>query len=150
MKKLISLFFFSFMIFQASADQNPFSDLIQKALNVRQNSYSPYSNYKVGAAIKTKSGKIFIGTNVENASYGMTICAERAAVLAAVSNGEKNIDSIAIVTKDGGSPCGSCRQVLNEFNPDMNIVLINENGVVKKQCKLSDLLIDAFGPKNLK
>lgn len=133
----------------AYAEQN-FSDLIEKALSVRQNSYSPYSNYKVGAAIKTKNGKIFVGTNVENASYGMTICAERSAVFAAISCGEKNLDSIAIVTKDGGSPCGSCRQVLNEFNPSMVVILINEKGEVRKQCKLSDLLVDAFGPKNLK
>lgn len=142
---------FCFAAFQAfSAPQNSASELVEKALGVRQNSYSPYSNYKVGAALKTSSGKIFTGTNVENASYGMTICAERSAVFAAVSSGEKSFESIAIATKDGGSPCGGCRQVLNEFNPDMEIILVNDQGSVTKKCKLCELLSGAFGPKNLK
>lgn len=148
MKKFIPFIIFTFLTAFSYSHED--SDIIEKALSVRQKAYCPYSNYKVGAALKTKSGKIFVGANVENASYGMTNCAERSAVFAAVSSGERAIDSIAIVTKDGGSPCGSCRQVLNEFNPEMKILLINENGAVKKECKLSDLLVDAFGPKNLK
>jgi cytidine deaminase len=149
--KSFFFFFFSLAALQVfSIPQNSTTELVEKAMTVRQNSYSPYSNYKVGAALKTLSGKIFVGTNVENASYGMTICAERSAVFSAVSSGEKSFESIAIATKDGGSPCGGCRQVLNEFNPDMEIILVNEQGSVTKKCKLCELLSGAFGPKNLK
>jgi cytidine deaminase len=124
--------------------------VIKKALLARKNSYSPYSKYSVGSAIKTKDGKIFYGTNIENASYGMTICAERAAICSAVSRGEKDITHVVVATIDGkGSPCGACRQVLNEFNPDMIVILVDENGAVKKECKLSQLFLHAFGPKNL-
>jgi cytidine deaminase len=127
----------------------PSSELVTKALEARKNSYSPYSKYQVGAAIKTLSGKVFCGTNVENAAYGSTICAERGALMAAITAGSRDFESIAVVTKDGGSPCGSCRQMLNEFNPEMLIIMADETGLIKKQCNLSDLLIDAFGPKNV-
>lgn len=125
------------------------SELVNKALQARKNAYCPYSKYMVGAAIQTSSGKMFCGTNVENAAYGSTICAERAALLAAITDGSSDLESIAVVTKDGGSPCGSCRQMLNEFNPEMIVILADENGLIKKQCNLSELLTDAFGPKNL-
>jgi cytidine deaminase len=129
---------------------SPTSNLIKKALDARKNSYSPYSKYKVGSSIRTKDGKIFAGTNIENASYGMTICAERAAICSAISKGEKNIDAVVVVTEDGkGSPCGACRQVLNEFNPNMLVILVDKDGKVKKEAKLSDLFLNAFGPKNL-
>lgn len=127
----------------------PSSDLVNKAMQVRENSYSPYSQYKVGAALRTADGKIFIGTNVENAAYGSTICAERSALVSAISNGSYDIEAIAVVTKDGGSPCGSCRQMLNEFNPNIIVIIADEKGEIKKQCKLSELLTDAFGPKNI-
>lgn len=127
----------------------PEAELINKAMQARKHAYCPYSKYQVGAAIQTGSGKIFSGTNVENAAYGSTICAERAALLSAITDGSSDLQAIAIVTKDGGSPCGSCRQMLNEFNPEMEIILADASGKIKKQCKLSDLLIDAFGPKNL-
>ena len=124
-------------------------NLIEKAQEVRLNSYSPYSNYKVGAALSTQTGKIYCGTNVENAAYGSTICAERAAICTAISDGAKNIEAIAVVTKDGGSPCGACRQMLNEFNPDMIVILADEKGNVTKKCPLHKLLPMAFGPNNL-
>jgi cytidine deaminase len=93
--------------------------LITKALEMRGNSYSPYSNFAVSAALLTESGKVFTGVNVENASYGLTICAERVAIATAVAAGEKEFQTIAVVVKGGGSPCGACRQVLNESeSPD--------------------------------
>ena len=125
------------------------SELIKKALEVRENAYCPYSNYKVGSAIKTAEGKIYVGTNVENAAYGSTICAERAALLSAISAGSHDINTIVVVTKDGGSPCGSCRQMLNEFNPEIEVIMADESGKIKDQTSLSKLLPNAFGPKNL-
>ena len=98
-------------------------ELISLANQVRSNAYTPYSNYKVGAALLTKSGKIFTGVNVENAAYPATICAERAAVFNAVSAGEREFEAIAVVTRNGGTPCGSCRQVLSEFGLDIEAFL---------------------------
>ena len=124
--------------------------LIKAAKNAREKSYCPYSNYAVGAAIKTKDNKIYKGVNVENASYGLVICAERSAVFNAVTDGNKNIEEIAIVTKDGGAPCGGCRQVLNEFNPNMIVIISNEDGSKITKYRLKELLPDSFGPHNLK
>jgi cytidine deaminase len=124
-------------------------DLLKSAKDAKEKSYSPYSKYKVGSAIVTKEGKIYKGTNIENASYGLTICAERSCIFAAISSGEKNLKAIAIVTKDGGSPCACCRQVLNEFNPDIEVIIANENFTKVKEYTLKELLPDAFGPKNL-
>src|SRR5271157_4697941 len=99
--------------------------LIKEARKAMKNSYSPYSRFKVGAALLTDGGEIFSGTNVENCSYGLTICAERLAVYKAVSEGEKKFKAIAIVA--GGKsccyPCGACLQVLSEFVPDMDVIL---------------------------
>ena len=124
-------------------------DLVSSAQKAREMSYSPYSKYSVGAAIRTKGGKIYQGTNVENASYGLTICAERSCVFSAISSGEKNLDAIAIVVKDIGAPCGACRQVLNEFNPEMLVIMSNADASVIEEFKLSELLTRPFGPKNL-
>ena len=101
-------------------------ELMQEAEKVRQNSYSPYSKYSVGAALLTKERKIFTGTNVENASYGATICAERAAVLKAVSEGYKDFEAILLYSNSGGVPCGMCLQVLAEFNPEIIIITTND------------------------
>ena len=89
--------------------------LIQTALEARKWVYAPYSNYPVGAALLTASGRVYDGVNVENAAYPTSMCAERVAVFKAVSEGELQFEAIAVVTRDGGSPCGSCRQVLSEF-----------------------------------
>ena len=93
------------------------AELIKHASDVRHNAYAPHSGYLVGAAVRTSDGAVHVGVNVENASYGMTICAERSAVMAAVAAGAKpgQIVAAAVVTRDGGTPCGACRQVLFEF-----------------------------------
>ena len=105
-------------------------ELIKKAFQARENSYSPYSHFKVGVALLTKSGKVFLGTNVENCGYSPSNCAERSAFFSAISNGEKEFEKIAIV---GGRdniayPCGICRQVMCEFSKDMQVIVAkNEN-----------------------
>jgi len=123
--------------------------LIQQALAVRNNSYSPYSEFAVSAAILTESGKVFTGVNVENASYGLTICAERVAVATAVTEGERNFEAIAVVVKGGGSPCGACRQVLYEFAPHLRVLISNEDGELLRTVSVGELLPDAFGPQSL-
>lgn len=125
--------------------------LIKVAALARERAYAPYSKYKVGAAIRTKRGKIHSGANVENASYGLTVCAERCAVFAAVAAGDtKDYDAIAIVI-DGPelpSPCGACRQVLWEFSPETRVLLATTGGL-RKSTTLRELLPDAFGPDRL-
>ena len=93
--------------------------LIAKAVEVRRKAHAPYSKYLVGAALLAKDGRVFVGCNVENASYGLTCCAERNAVFAAVAAGAKKFVAVAVVTANGGSPCGACRQVLREFGPKL-------------------------------
>lgn len=124
-------------------------ELINAAMSARERSYSPYSKFPVGAALLTKRGKLFCGTNVENASYGLTICAERVAIGTAVAAGEQEFSAIAVVVKGGGSPCGACRQVLYEFAPDLRVLMADENGRLVRECRLDELLPDAFGPKSL-
>lgn len=125
------------------------AELISHALEARERAYAPYSNYFVGAALLTADGNIIQGCNVENASYGMTCCAERSAIFSAVSQGEREFAAIVVATKDGGSPCGGCRQVLNEFNPEMRVIMVNAAGQIVRATTLNRLLPDAFGPKNL-
>jgi len=98
--------------------------LVQRAKEVRKQAHAPYSKYYVGAAIATKTGRIFEGCNVENASYGATICAERGAIMQMIAAGEREPIAAAVVTEDGGSPCGICRQVLSEFAKKMPIALV--------------------------
>jgi cytidine deaminase len=102
--------------------------LIEVARNTRKNAYAPYSGYAVGAALLTASGAVYGGCNVENAAYGMSICAERAAVVKAVSRGETEFDAIVVVTADGATPCGACRQVLAEFGDDIAVIMADEQG----------------------
>lgn len=124
-------------------------DLIKKANKVRLKAYAPYSNYQVGAALLTTSGKIFTGANVENAAYGVTMCAERSAVFSAVSAGERDFVAIAVATHNGGSPCGSCRQVLSEFGLDIDVLQVDDQGKLIQQNTLRDLLPGAFQSKDL-
>jgi len=124
--------------------------LLLRAAEVRQQAYAPYSKYAVGAALLADNGEIFTGCNVENASYGLTICAERNAVFAAVAAGQVKFEKIALSLAGAGTPCGACRQVLNEFAPDLVILLGDENGQLVGRRILSDLLPEAFGPANLK
>ena len=124
-------------------------ELISLANQVRSNAYTPYSNYKVGAALLTKSGKIFTGVNVENAAYPATICAERSAVFSAVSAGEREFEAIAVVTRNGGTPCGSCRQVLSEFGLDIEVLLADENENLLQKSTIEELLPGAFLRRDL-
>jgi cytidine deaminase len=123
--------------------------LIQKALEVRAQAYAPYSGYPVGAALLSTSGDIYTGVNVENASYPNTICAERAAVFKAVSEGSRDFEAIAIVSKNGGSPCGACRQVLSEFGLDTVVLIADQKGDLIEETSVENLLPGAFGPGDL-
>ena len=123
--------------------------LIDLANTVRQHAYVPYSNYRVGAAVLTKSGRVFTGVNVENASYPETMCAERVAVFKAVSEGERDLEMISVVTDNGGSPCGGCRQVLVEFGLDTIVLIANGEGKILKEMTVKDLLPEAFLPEHL-
>lgn len=125
-------------------------DLVKIATDVRKWAYTPYSNYQVGAAVLTESGRIYDGVNIENAAYPVTICGERTAIFKAVSNGEKDFKAIAVVTKNGGMPCGSCRQVMAEFSPSMLVIIADENGKIKMEKTLSDLLPGAFRSDSLR
>jgi len=124
--------------------------LIDMANEVRRHAYVPYSQYPVGAALQTKSGKVFTGVNVENAAYPTTMCAERTAVFKAVSEGEREFDAIAVVTDNGGSPCGSCRQVLAEFGLDTIVLIANRDGKLLQEMTVQELLPGAFTPEKLK
>jgi cytidine deaminase len=123
--------------------------LIDLALEARRRAYAPYSNYAVGAALRTKSGKLYTGVNVENAAYPATICAERTAVVKAVSEGEKEFEVIAVATANGGTPCGACRQVLSEFGLDTLVLIANEKGELLDEMTVADLLPGAFTPDKL-
>ena len=117
--------------------------LIASALLTREHAYAPYSQYQVGAALLTETGKIFTGCNVENSSYGLTICAERGAIAAAVAGGHTKFRAIAIASANRGSPCGACRQVLAEFGLDL-IVIMCEPQQQPVISSLRDLLPLAF------
>jgi cytidine deaminase len=123
--------------------------LIESASQARRWAYAPYSNYSVGAALLTESGKIYDGVNVENAAYPTTMCAERVAVYKAVSEGERHFAAIAVVTSNGGTPCGSCRQVLAEFGTDTLVIIADANGKIIQEGTVADLLPGAFLPTDL-
>jgi cytidine deaminase len=125
------------------------NDLAARAVQARQWAYAPYSNYHVGAALLTASGKIYDGVNVENAAYPSTICAERTAVVKAVSEGERHFVAIAVSSANGGSPCGACRQVLAEFGLDTAVLLVDGAETITQRTTLRDLLPLAFGPEAL-
>jgi cytidine deaminase len=126
-------------------------ELVRVASLARQRAHAPYSKYKVGAAIRTRRNKVHSGANVENASYGLTVCAERTAAFAAVNAGDIAFDAIAIVIDDERlpTPCGACRQVLAEFSPDMRVIL-GTTGGKRKVATLRELLPDPFLPENLR
>lgn len=127
------------------------TELIEAAGRVRELAYAPYSKFRVGAAIRTKSGKIFTGCNVESASYGLTVCAERVAIWKAVSEGEKEFSRIAVVadTKELTPPCGVCRQIIWEFCGDVPVIFANLRGAVET-VSMKELLPRAFDTKFLK
>jgi cytidine deaminase len=123
--------------------------LIRAAQDARQWAYAPYSGYTVGAALLTASGRMYDGVNVENAAYPDGICAERVAVFKAVSEGEREFEAIAVVTANGGSPCGSCRQVLAEFGLNTIVLLADAAGQILQETTVADLLPGAFRPQDL-
>jgi cytidine deaminase len=125
-------------------------DLARQARAVQQHAYCPYSSFRVGAALESRDGRVFLGTNVENASYGLTICAERMAVGAAVAAGAKTFARLAVATDvdPPASPCGACRQVLAEFGLDLEVIAIGPN--TERRWILRDLLPDAFAKASLK
>ncbi|MDK1028735.1 MAG: cytidine deaminase [Anaerolineae bacterium] len=129
--------------------KNESQSLIDQAKAARRSAYAPYSKYLVGAALRTKSGKVFTGVNVENAAFPSSMCAERNAVFKAVSEGEREFASIAVVTKNGGSPCGACRQVLSEFGLDTIVLIADEEGKLLQETTVNDLLPGAFTPDHL-
>jgi cytidine deaminase len=120
-------------------------ELIEKAKRARLKAYAPYSNFKVGAALLTKSGRVYTGANVENATFGLTVCAERIAVFKAVNKGDRDFVKIAVVADRNPpvTPCGACRQVLSEFVKDLKIVCANLKGKVDRYT-LKKLLPEAF------
>lgn len=126
-------------------DQQQHDELIRAALAARQRAYAPYSNFKVGAALLTESGAICTGCNVENASYGLTICAERSAVAGALSAGHRRFAALVVATSGGATPCGACRQVLAEFSEDLPILLVDSDdpGIVR-EVSLANLLPEQF------
>lgn len=123
-------------------------ELIASAATARERAYAPYSQFKVGAALLGKSGRLYTACNVENAAYGPSMCAERTAIFKAVSEGECEFETIAVVTENGVSPCGTCRQVMIEFAPDMTIVIADTQGNIRLTT-VRDLLPDGFTPDQL-
>ncbi len=123
--------------------------LISLALEARRRAYAPYSHYAVGAALRTKSGRLFTGCNVENAAYPTGMCAERVAVFKAVSEGEREFEVIAVATSNGGTPCGSCRQVLAEFGLEPLVIIADGQGRILQETTVADLLPGAFRPDDL-
>ena len=122
--------------------------LMKTACEIRERAYAPYSKYRVGAALLADDGNVYSGANVENAVYGLGICAERVAIFTAVANGARGILAIAVCTENMGTPCGACRQVLTEFAGDIPIWLCDGQGNVQQTwCQV--LLPDQFGPDDL-
>jgi cytidine deaminase len=123
-------------------------ELIAHATLSRERAYAPYSGFKVGAALLGESGRVYTGCNVENAAYGPSMCAERTAIFKAVSEGERKFKAIAVVTQNGVSPCGTCRQVMIEFAPEMTVIIADTQGSTRRTT-VRDLLPDGFTPNHL-
>lgn len=130
-----------------SALSSQWRALVDAALEARAHAYAPYSGFAVGAAVRTAQGAIYTGCNIENASSGMTVCAERVAVWKAVSVGDPTLTALAVVTEPGATPCGACRQVLSEFAADLPILVADTAGHAWLT-NLATLLPDAF-PRQL-
>jgi cytidine deaminase len=123
--------------------------LIDIANEARRRAYAPYSKYLVGAALRTASGRIYTGVNIENAAYPDSICAERVAIFKAISDGETSFEVIAVVTSNGGPPCGSCRQVMSEFGMDTIVLIADGEGKLLREVSVEQLLPGAFRPGDL-
>jgi cytidine deaminase len=123
-------------------------ELVARAMAARERAYAPYSGYRVGAALLGRSGRVYTGCNVENAVYPLCICAERTAVVKAVSEGEREFVALAVVTENGGSPCGSCRQTLREFGDDIAVLIADARGDYR-ETTIAELLPDSFSATDL-
>lgn len=125
-------------------------ELERLALEMRARAYAPYSGYRVGAALRAGSGAVYTGANVENASFGLTVCAERVAFAQAVVAGERALDTVVVATQSSppAAPCGACRQVLRELGPALRVVLVNDRGE-RRELSLAELLPEGFGPDTL-
>jgi cytidine deaminase len=123
--------------------------LVEAARAVQQQAYAPYSRFRVGCAVEAEDGRVFVGCNVENASYGLTICAERAAVCAAVAAGARRLRRAVVVTDADppAAPCGACRQVLSEFGRELSVTGVGSDGSLR--WTMAELLPSAFGPEQL-
>ncbi len=129
-------------------DDSEIGRLVEAALQVRELAYAPYSDFLVGAAILSADGRIIVGCNVENASYGLAICAERSAVCSAIARGERQWKAIAVASRGGVTPCGACRQVLSEFGATLEVILIDaESRQISGRWTVGDLLPGAFSLK---
>jgi cytidine deaminase len=122
--------------------------LLALAAKAREAAYVPYSHFAVGAALRAEDGTIYTGCNVENASYGLTICAERNAIAHAVTEGARRFDAVAVMTENGVTPCGACRQVLAEFESEMTVIVSDTAGN-RVVYSIADLLPAAFTPAHL-
>jgi len=129
--------------------EDQLSTLIKDAVDAAGRAYAPYSHYHVGAALRTAAGVVYSGCNIENAAYPATICAERVALVKAVSEGERAFDTIVVATNNAGSPCGVCRQMLYEFAPSLRVLLVDFEGKIHWDGLLSELLLHGFGPTDL-
>lgn len=130
-------------------DQNKQNDLIEAAVNVRKQAYAPYSKFRVGAAVLCEDGTIVSGVNMESSSYGLSVCAERNTLAAALAQGKRKFKAMAIASKGAVTPCGACRQVINDICGDIDIFLADESGKVREVTKTRELLPEAFGDKDL-
>lgn len=135
---------------QSQPDSPPDPALIQAAIAAAEHAYIPYSGYRVGAVLTTPDGQVFSGCNVENASYGAAICAERTALVKAVSEGHRQFSTLVVATRDGGAPCGICRQMLAEFAPQLDVVLVDFSGRVTLRTRLDQLLPYSFDGSSLR
>ncbi|HBM76483.1 MAG TPA: cytidine deaminase [Verrucomicrobiales bacterium] len=124
-------------------------DLVQAARDAREHAYAPYSGFQVGSALRARSGRIFTGCNVENSSYGLTICSERVALSKAVSEGESEFDAIVVCAPGAPAPCGACRQVLYEFSPELVVFLVDPQKDAVGRVSLKQLLPSAFDGSSL-
>ncbi len=124
-------------------------ELVSAALDVQKNAYAPYSNFKVAAALLCADGEVITGINMESSSYGLSVCAERNTIATAVAKGKKDFIAMAVISRNGVTPCGACRQVIFDICGDIDIVLGDENGNIKDTTTMKVLLPKAFSQKDL-
>lgn len=132
---------------ELNADQT--ARLVQAAVAVRERAYAPHSGFFVGSALLTEADEIFVGCNVENASYSMCICAERVAATSAIAAGSRAWRAIAVATEGGVTPCGACRQFLSEFGMDLKVIMVDVRNGATRSRTMSELLPDAFDATSL-